>query len=381
MLRRRLMFGLLALGAPGIAFGQTALRPIRCGLERQIDALNKLDFVTLGEFGIASNGLIMRGTNRHHKTFNLYTMPSSLSFAKGIAAFNTPSILSERRMRTALEADYVDVSNDGQRSSITLRINFLDIPESGNYRVTVVLGNQTYTHQVSSATPLASGLPAQLGDGRADQVGGPALIRRYITYRSDDGLPLSALSLPVTVQVTGENPQRSILTAQFQPALSRSQITSVEQAVGRVSGQYANLGERGEAKFAGGVTCSRSDTGCFFTTAAVHTAGLADDCWELRTLRAFRDGPMQRRDDWKALADAYDTIAPPIVQAIAARPDADRIWAKAWLFGIVPAACLAQLGQNGAAVVLYRRLVRVLLRYSCECCETSATAAVLSEMG
>src|SRR5690606_29479169 len=37
-----------------------------------------------------------------------------------------------------------------------------------------------------------------------------------------------------------------------------------------------------------------TEWGCFLTTATCQVVGLADDCWELTTLRHFRDGWLAR---------------------------------------------------------------------------------------
>lgn len=127
--------------------------------------------------------------------------------------------------------------------------------------------------------------------------------------------------------------------------------------------QNALVAARAKARYAANQCDGASERLCFFTTAAVDTAGLSDTCWELRTLRAFRDGPMQKRGDWKALVDTYARIAPPIVTAINFRPDARRIWARSWLFGILPAACMAKIGWDAIAVWIYLKLVQKLERF------------------
>jgi hypothetical protein len=109
-------------------------------------------------------------------------------------------------------------------------------------------------------------------------------------------------------------------------------------------------------------TCATVSEDCFLTTAAVHTIGLADDCWELRTLRAFRDGPLQALSGGAALAADYYDRAPGIVDAIGARPDAAAIWLKTYWGGIVPCALAARLGLTRLALTLYRRMTLRLER-------------------
>jgi hypothetical protein len=67
---------------------------------------------------------------------------------------------------------------------------------------------------------------------------------------------------------------------------------------------------------------------CFITTACVVARGLPDDCEELTVLRRFRDGYLRRRRDGEEQIAEYYCIAPAIVAAIAARPDAARVFER-----------------------------------------------------
>ncbi len=95
---------------------------------------------------------------------------------------------------------------------------------------------------------------------------------------------------------------------------------------------------------------------CFFTTAAVDTLGLSDDCWELKTLRAFRDGPLGLTEAGRALTARYYACAPRLVAGIARRRDAARVWIHAYWTHILPCAVMARLGLVKAAVSHYTRL-------------------------
>lgn len=98
------------------------------------------------------------------------------------------------------------------------------------------------------------------------------------------------------------------------------------------------------------------DAGCFFTTAAVDTLGLGDDCWELRTLRRFRDGPLARTAQGRALTARYYDEAPRLVAVVNRRAGAARVWLGVYWTYIVPCALLAQAGLTGMAVAHYGRL-------------------------
>ena len=99
-----------------------------------------------------------------------------------------------------------------------------------------------------------------------------------------------------------------------------------------------------------------SDADCFFTTAAAGTLGLGDDCWELRSLRAFRDGPLRRTAEGCALIARYYDEAPRLVAAVNRRQDAVRQWLTAYWLYVLPCAVMARLGLIGPAVQHYTRL-------------------------
>ncbi len=96
--------------------------------------------------------------------------------------------------------------------------------------------------------------------------------------------------------------------------------------------------------------------GCFFTTATVETLGLGDDCWELRTLRAFRDGPLAETAAGRALTARYYAEAPRLVEGVSRRADAAQVWLGAYWTHILPCAVMARLGLNHAALSHYARL-------------------------
>ena len=95
---------------------------------------------------------------------------------------------------------------------------------------------------------------------------------------------------------------------------------------------------------------------CFFTTATVETLGLSDDCWELRTLRAFRDGPLARMAGGRALTARYYAEAPRLVDGVNRRSDAARVWLCVYWTHILPCAVMARFGLHAAALAHYRRL-------------------------
>lgn len=59
-----------------------------------------------------------------------------------------------------------------------------------------------------------------------------------------------------------------------------------------------------------------SSGGCFLTSACTEAKGLADDCYELTMLRAFRDEYLVKQKSGKAEIAHYYITAPKIVETI-----------------------------------------------------------------
>lgn len=103
--------------------------------------------------------------------------------------------------------------------------------------------------------------------------------------------------------------------------------------------------------------CASFDPSCFLTTAAVQTIGLDDDCWELATLRRFRDGWLARQSGGAEDIARYYADAPAIAEALRAEP---RKLARIYFTGILPSAIAAHLGLNRVARAIYSRQMRAL---------------------
>ena len=59
-----------------------------------------------------------------------------------------------------------------------------------------------------------------------------------------------------------------------------------------------------------------SSGGCFLTTACCDYKGLPDDCYELETMRRFRDEYLLKQKDGEAIVNLYYDRAPVIVERI-----------------------------------------------------------------
>lgn len=77
--------------------------------------------------------------------------------------------------------------------------------------------------------------------------------------------------------------------------------------------------------------CSRFVDGnnyCYLTTACVEYRGLPDDCYELSTLRAFRDNYVKKLEGGEALVKKYYETAPAIVSKINESEQKDEIYVQ-----------------------------------------------------
>jgi hypothetical protein len=99
--------------------------------------------------------------------------------------------------------------------------------------------------------------------------------------------------------------------------------------------------------------------GCFITTACCETLGLDDDCFELRSLRRYRDQVLVLRSGGADDIAAYYELAPLILARL---PGEERglILRSIYVRYILPAALSARLGLNRLAYRLYRRMIAEL---------------------
>ena len=103
-----------------------------------------------------------------------------------------------------------------------------------------------------------------------------------------------------------------------------------------------------------GGSSSHSDDGCFLTTACTAARDLPDDCYELETLRKYRDTYLQSFEEGRKAVAYYYQIAPKIVAAVNTKPDAEKIWNE--IYDDVITICIAciEKGENAEAYSLYQ---------------------------
>ena len=104
-----------------------------------------------------------------------------------------------------------------------------------------------------------------------------------------------------------------------------------------------------------------SSGSCFLTTACCTYKGLPDNCFELETLRAFRDGYLKDQEYGPELIKMYYDDAPAIVQMIQNKPDHDKILQSIYE-KIQIIVKQIQDGRNDEAIINYMMMVYELKR-------------------
>ena len=91
------------------------------------------------------------------------------------------------------------------------------------------------------------------------------------------------------------------------------------------------------SKKAGKKPKKKEDLMCFLTTACVRFYGLPDACYELNTLRAYRDNYLMKDAEGKALVREYYEVSPRILKRIEASHAGAT--AYAYIYGEIKRAC------------------------------------------
>lgn len=99
---------------------------------------------------------------------------------------------------------------------------------------------------------------------------------------------------------------------------------------------------------------------CYITTAVCSTMGKPDDCYELNSFRAFRDGYLMEQEEGAAVVRDYYDIAPTIVKHIDQKPNSHEIYEEIWNTYLEPCLFMIEKKQNAECQSLYTKMVRDL---------------------
>lgn len=99
---------------------------------------------------------------------------------------------------------------------------------------------------------------------------------------------------------------------------------------------------------------------CYITTAVCQYQNKPDDCYELTTLRAFRDNYLMQSETGQQLVKEYYNVAPALVMFIDMQKDADMIYQYIYEQYLCPCIQYIEDGKNEECCNLYQQMVRDL---------------------
>ncbi|QVY61277.1 GTPase family protein [Cytobacillus gottheilii] len=103
-----------------------------------------------------------------------------------------------------------------------------------------------------------------------------------------------------------------------------------------------------------------SSGGCYITTATMQFLNKPDDCYELNTLRKYRDNWLANQSDGIELINKYYEIAPKLVDIIDSSSNKDEIYNQIWVNYISKCLKFIENKQYSACKELYIEMVHHL---------------------
>lgn len=103
-----------------------------------------------------------------------------------------------------------------------------------------------------------------------------------------------------------------------------------------------------------------NSSSCFITSACVKAKGLPDDCYELTTLRSFRDTWLREQPGGKEVINSYYEIAPAIVARIDKMSNSLSLYERLYNEYILPCVHYIENGNNQAAFDKYTKMLNSL---------------------
>lgn len=108
-----------------------------------------------------------------------------------------------------------------------------------------------------------------------------------------------------------------------------------------------------------------SSGGCYLTSACMYARGLADDCYELKVLRHFRDTWLSSLKEGKEIIKQYYKIAPKIVSAINDTMDSKSIYERLYKNMVEPCVKLIEQQKYYESLELYKNMTLELEKEFC----------------
>ena len=106
--------------------------------------------------------------------------------------------------------------------------------------------------------------------------------------------------------------------------------------------------------------------GCYLTSACIYAKGLSDDCYELETLRRFRDTWLKNFKKGKDVIKQYYEIAPKIVSAINETKNSKLVYDMLYEKMVKPCVTFIEQEKYQEALELYQRMTLQLEKEYCQ---------------
>lgn len=119
--------------------------------------------------------------------------------------------------------------------------------------------------------------------------------------------------------------------------------------------KYCRNYDYGDCPIYKGQTPSDSG-GCYLTSACVAAKGLPDDCYELQTLRHFRDTYLRSKENGASDIEHYYRVAPRIVYEISSQDNPQEIFSELYENLVRPCVTLIEQTKLEDAYLLYKRI-------------------------
>ena len=131
-----------------------------------------------------------------------------------------------------------------------------------------------------------------------------------------------------------------------------------------IDGNYIRYGAYNDRRIAYNMTESSLGSGCFITTACIESRGLPVDCYELETLRKFRDNWVSKHENGSAEIKIYYDIAPKIVEKLNHLPNSKEIYEKIYQKVVLECVRFIEEGREQEAYSLYKNASFDLKNYT-----------------
>lgn len=105
---------------------------------------------------------------------------------------------------------------------------------------------------------------------------------------------------------------------------------------------------------------SSSDSGCYLTTACITAKGLPDDCYELETLRKFRDNWLKHQPGGEEIVAEYYRLAPEIIRNVEKSGKSESVFKALYEKLVSPCVQYIEEGKPNEALSLYQETTRKL---------------------